>query len=101
MTEAELKTLAEETATAALAEYFTGRTLRFYASKSVSAILAALQRVQRAMQVERDNARANASILAHAYETDNRPPGAVVQESLAYPRHPALPSVEDAPRDGE
>lgn len=34
---------------------------------------------------ERDEARANARILAHSYTHDSRPPAAVVDASLAYP----------------
>lgn len=34
---------------------------------------------------ERDNARAIARVLAHAYRTDNRPPSHMVTEALAYP----------------
>jgi len=37
------------------------------------------------METERDEARGNARILAHCYQTDNRPPAQVVKESLAYP----------------
>lgn len=40
------------------------------------------------MCLERDNARANARILAHSYEHDSRPPARVVAESLAYPVWP-------------
>lgn len=36
-------------------------------------------------EMERDEARANAHILAHCYRTDNRPPANIVKESLAYP----------------
>lgn len=43
---------------------------------------------RRAAVRERDNARCNARILAHAYTTDNRPPSRVVAESLAYPVRP-------------
>lgn len=39
---------------------------------------------------ERDEARAHARVLAHAYENDNRPPQRVVAASLAYP---AIPST--------
>lgn len=38
-----------------------------------------------ALTVERDNARANARILAHSYTHDSRPPRRVVDEALAYP----------------
>lgn len=34
---------------------------------------------------ERDEARATARVLAHAYETDNRPLPSVVKKALAYP----------------
>jgi hypothetical protein len=34
---------------------------------------------------ERDNARADARELAHAYTTDNRPRAEVVARALAYP----------------
>jgi len=34
---------------------------------------------------ERDQARAEARILAHAYQHDSRPPAAVVARALAYP----------------
>lgn len=34
---------------------------------------------------ERDNARADARELAHAYTTDNRPRPVVVARALAYP----------------
>lgn len=44
-------------------------------------------RAQR-LEQERDTARANARILAHAYTTDNRPPQRAVDESLAYPAVP-------------
>jgi len=37
------------------------------------------------LKTERDQARANARILAHAYRHDSRPPEHVVEESLAYP----------------
>ncbi len=37
---------------------------------------------------ERDNARCNARVLAHAYTTDNRPLQRAVDESLAYPAIP-------------
>jgi hypothetical protein len=37
------------------------------------------------MARERDNARADARELAHAYTTDNRPRAIVVARALAYP----------------
>lgn len=37
---------------------------------------------------ERDEARADARVLAHAYSTDNRPPADVVARALAYPASP-------------
>jgi hypothetical protein len=37
---------------------------------------------------ERDEARACARVLAHAYTTDNRPPARVVEQALAYPEKP-------------
>jgi hypothetical protein len=37
---------------------------------------------------ERDSARAIARVLAHAYESDNRPPQNMVRESLAFPVTP-------------
>jgi hypothetical protein len=37
---------------------------------------------------ERDEARATARVLAHAYTTDNRPPGDLVKQALAYPVRP-------------
>jgi hypothetical protein len=42
------------------------------------------QRV-RELEVQLQAARGNARVLAHAYQTDNRPPPGVVAESLAYP----------------
>jgi len=50
--------------------------------QAVSAMLGA---VCAAVVLERDQARANARILAHAYQHDSRPPFSVVAESLAYP----------------
>lgn len=38
---------------------------------------------------QRDEARATARVLAHAYENDNRPPGFVVERALGYPVVPA------------
>ena len=43
----------------------------------------------RTLTAERDDARANARILAHAYEHDSRPPRRAVDASLAYPVSPA------------
>ena len=40
------------------------------------------------LREERDEARANAKILAHAYEHDSRPPTDVVEAALAYPVFP-------------
>lgn len=37
------------------------------------------------LELERDQARANARTLAHSYTTDSRPPQRAVDESLAYP----------------
>jgi hypothetical protein len=37
---------------------------------------------------ERDTSRADARILAHAYEHDSRPPADVVKRALAYPVKP-------------
>ena len=37
------------------------------------------------MRTERDNAQANARVLAHAYWHDSSPPEHVVREALAYP----------------
>jgi len=37
---------------------------------------------------ERDNARYNARVLAHAFRHDAKPPARVVEESLAYPARP-------------
>jgi len=47
-------------------------------SKDVAEIIKKLKR-------ERDEARANARILAHSYKHDSDPPQRVVEESLAYP----------------
>jgi len=44
---------------------------------------------------ERDDARGLARILAHAYQTDNRPPPRVVADALAFPAIPAEPSHHD------
>lgn len=49
-----------------------------------------------ALYAERDNARANARILAHSYTHDSRPPRRVVDESLAYPVDPARNDRERA-----
>lgn len=52
---------------------------------------------------ERNEARYNARILAHAYTTDNRPPDRIVKESLAYdvdqrlPREVALEKLKQLP----
>lgn len=40
-------------------------------------------------EVERDEARAAARVLAHAYENDNRPPVFLVERALGYPVVPA------------
>jgi hypothetical protein len=37
---------------------------------------------------DRDQARADARVLAHAYEQDSRPPADVVKRALAYPVRP-------------
>lgn len=42
----------------------------------------------RELVAERDEARGVARILAHAYETDNRPPDQAVSLALAYPVWP-------------
>lgn len=47
---------------------------------------------------ERDEARANARILAHSYQRGSHPPAAVVAVSLAYPVRPE--DVADAIKDG-
>ena len=41
-----------------------------------------------ALNLERDEARYNARVLAHAYKTDNRPPANTVLASLTYPVRP-------------
>lgn len=59
--------------------------------RALSAALAVLRRAVdklRAVKRERDEARANARVLAHAYRSDNRPPHHVVFASLAYPLMP-------------
>lgn len=40
------------------------------------------------VETERDEARANARILAHAYSTDNAPPGDVLAAVARYPMTP-------------
>ena len=50
-------------------------------------ILRLLARV-RELEAARDDARYNARVLAHAWNTDNRPPISIVRASLAYPRRP-------------
>lgn len=40
---------------------------------------------RRAMQAERDDARAVARVLAHSYTHDSRPPQKYVDTALAYP----------------
>lgn len=45
----------------------------------------------RAARSERDDARANARILAHSYQNDCRPPRRAVDAALAYPAVPAVP----------
>ena len=49
-----------------------------------NALPALLDRVE-ALEVERDNARADARVLAHAYVYDTRPPADIVKRALAYP----------------
>lgn len=46
------------------------------------------EHVETELRRERDEARATARVLAHAYETDNRPPSDVVARALAYPVKP-------------
>jgi hypothetical protein len=41
---------------------------------------------------ERDEARANARILAHSYTHDSRPPQRSVDDALKYPAIPSAPS---------
>ena len=40
------------------------------------------------LEDQRDEARALARVLAHAYKRDARPPGDVVEQALAYPAVP-------------
>lgn len=40
------------------------------------------------LTLERDDARANARILAHSWTTDSRPPARAVDAALAYPVMP-------------
>lgn len=40
---------------------------------------------------DRDEARACARVLAHAYTTDNGPPAQLVEQALAYPVIPETP----------
>lgn len=37
------------------------------------------------LTTQRDNARADARVLAHAFESDNRPPARLVARAMAYP----------------
>jgi len=53
-----------------------------------------LWRLIKQFQRERDEARANARILAHSYKHDSDPPQRVVEESLAYPIGVAKEKVE-------
>ena len=47
---------------------------------------------------ERDEARATARVLAHAYEHDSRPPDAVVKRALGYPVVPGAPEASPVAR---
>lgn len=47
-------------------------------------LLEARKKLPRLLE-ERDEARATAKVLAHAYETDSRPPPKTVARALAYP----------------
>jgi len=46
---------------------------------------AGLTTCMKALKKQRDEARALARILAHAYKQDSRPPSHVVDEALAFP----------------
>jgi len=47
-----------------------------------------LKRDIETLQSQRDEARYNARILAHAYEHDSRPPERIVRNALSYPVKP-------------
>ena len=56
--------------------------------REIGAKCAALEDRLDSMKAERDAARANARVLAHAYAHDTRPPSSVVADSLVYPVYP-------------
>lgn len=61
-----------------LCEYSTGLIAM---SRECLALRAEVERLTK----ERNDARGNARVLAHAYEHDTRPPANIVERSLAYP----------------
>ena len=69
-----------------------------WCDKLVASRVANAQHAYDRVVAERDNARANARILAHSYTHDSRPPQHVVDEALAYPARPEPPFVDDESR---
>lgn len=67
------------------------------ALRDLSQVSAAVERVLlqalRTAHEERDEARAHARVLAHAYLHDSRPPRRVVDASLAYPAVAPAPGM--------
>lgn len=62
-----------------------------YAKNDVDSLLLALAQEVVALANERDEARAVARVLAHAYKRDSMPPLAVVREAMAFPVRPEKP----------
>ena len=67
----------------------TGK-LRFAMDANLAAWREAHRQADKLAEVksQRDEARAIARVLAHAYERDSRPPGEVVRDALAFPVMP-------------